>query len=125
MWPRNDSRRKASSAAGIAGAAQPQVLGPRAKALAHLGGELLEELLAIGRVGQHRDREVEAREGGEPTGDAKELLGQLQALAEEIEGEQLVARMPDPVDPEGLVDREQPEDGEEEADREADDQDLN
>ncbi len=103
---------------------EPQVLGAGLEAVPHLAGQLGQELLAVGRVGEHRDREVEAREGGEPGGDPEQLGGQLEPLAEEIEGQDLVAGRADPLDPDRLLDREQAEGGEERAHHEADDQHL-
>ena len=54
----------------------------------HLGGQLFQELAPVDVVGEHRDREVEAREGGDRSGDAQELLAEDRLVAEEVELEE-------------------------------------
>ena len=64
---------------------------------------------AVGRVGEDRDREVEAREGGQPARHAQQLRRQLELLAEELELDQHVAGVAEPVRPHRVVDGEQAE----------------
>src|SRR5262245_39772953 len=83
--------------------AKPQVLGALLEAALHLRRDLSQELLAVGRVREDRDGEVEAGEGSETGRNPEQLAGQLQALPEQVEVKDLVAGVADPVGPELVV----------------------
>src|ERR671935_1189719 len=96
-----------------------EVLGAHGEGLPKLGGDLLEELLAIGRVGEHGDRVVQARQRGDHRRDSQQLDGQPEAARPDV--------VPGGLDPRVAhvrPDCQQAESDEEDADREADDEDL-
>ena len=91
---------------------------------AQLGGDLLEELVAIGGVGQHRDREVEAGERGEAGGDLEQLRVISNVSPKRVKWKSDVAALADPGFADGIGDRDQAEDDEEGGDEQADRQHL-